>query len=111
VRNVAVIAAATDTPNLPADSVDLLFTCNTYHHLSDRSEYFRRLAPSLRPGARVAIIDQDGRGWFGWLFGHATPADTIRAEMEAAGYRLAARYGFLSSQSFQVFTRATETTS
>ena len=105
IANVEVIAAAPDDPRLPADSVDLLFTCNTYHHLSDRSAYFRKLAPALRPGARVAIIDHDGRGWFGWLFGHATPAETIRAEMEAAGYLLAARYDFLSVQSFQVFTR------
>lgn len=104
--NVEVIAAALDSPNLPLDSVDLLFTCNTYHHLGDRAAYFRRLRPVLRPGARVAIIDHDGRGWFGWLFGHATTAATIGAEMEAAGYRLQAQHDFLSQQSFLIFVPA-----
>jgi predicted methyltransferase len=104
--NVEVITAAAADPGLPADGVDLLFTCNTYHHLTDRSAYFRRLKPSLRSGARVAIIDHDGSGFFGWLFGHATPPATIRGEMEAAGYRLEAQYDFLSRQSFQVFVPA-----
>ncbi len=103
---IEVIAAAPDDARLPEGSVDLLFTCNTYHHLADRIAYFRRLRPALRPGARVAIIDYDGRGLFGWLFGHATPAATIRAEMEAAGYRLAAQHDFLTHQSFQVFVPA-----
>lgn len=104
--NVEVIAATPDAANLPPASVDLLFTCNTYHHLADRSAYFARLRPALRPGARVAVIDLDGRGWFGWLFGHATGAETIRAEMEAAGYRLVQQQDFLAHQSFLIFVPA-----
>lgn len=104
--NVEVIAAAPDDPRLPPDGVDLLFTCNTYHHLQDRTAYFARLRPALRPGGRVAIVDYDGRGWFGWLFGHATAAATIRDEMTAAGYRLVASYDFLAQQSFQIFAPA-----
>jgi len=105
--NVEVIAATPDDPRLPVGGVDLLFSCNTYHHLSDRSAYFRRLAPSLRPGGRIALIDHDGRGWFGWLlFGHATPAEVMREEMAAAGYRLVQQHDFLARQSFLVFARA-----
>lgn len=106
VRNVEVIEAGVDDPHLPAGGVDLLFSCNTYHHLGDRTAYFARLKPALRPGARVAIIDHNGAGWFGWLFGHSTKPETIRAEMEAAGYRLEQQHEFLSSQAFLVFTPA-----
>ncbi len=102
-RNVEVIQAATDDPGLPAESIDLLFTCNTYHHLADRADYFARAKAALRPGGRVAIIDMNGTGWFSWLFGHSTAPDTIRSEMEAAGYRLEQQHDFLSQQGFFVF--------
>lgn len=105
-RNVEVIEAGTDDPRLPDDGVDLLFTCNTYHHLTDRTAYFARLKPSLRPGARVAILDHDGSGVFGWLFGHSTPPETVRSEMEAAGYRLDQQYDFVGRQGFLVFSPA-----
>jgi SAM-dependent methyltransferase len=105
-RNVDVIEAAADDPRLPAAGVDLLFTCNTYHHLADRTAYFARLKPSLRPGGRVAILDHDGSGFFGWLFGHSTKPDDIRAEMEAAGYRLERQYDFVDRQGFLVFSVA-----
>jgi predicted methyltransferase len=104
-ENVEVIQATTDNPGLPAESVDLLFTCNTYHHLGDRTAYFARAGATLRPGGRVAIIDYDGSGWFSWLFGHATGAETIRAEMEAAHYHLSHQHDFLAQQSFLVFSQ------
>ena len=107
VRNVEVIEAGADDPHLPADGVDLVFTVNTYHHLADRPAYFARLKPALRPGGRVAILDHNGGGWFGWLFGHSTKPETVRAEMEAAGYRLDRQYDFLDRQGFLVFTPAT----
>jgi ubiquinone/menaquinone biosynthesis C-methylase UbiE len=102
-RNVEAIEASAADPGLPAASVDLLFTCNTYHHIGERTEYFARAKAALRPGGRVAIIDMNGAGWFAWLFGHATAPETIRSEMEAAGYTVAQQHDFLSEQSFLVF--------
>ena len=40
------ILARPDSPKLPFESVDLLFVCNTIHHLEDRSKYFRNLTSS-----------------------------------------------------------------
>jgi ubiquinone/menaquinone biosynthesis C-methylase UbiE len=99
--NVDVVRAAPDDPRLPLAGVDVVFTCNTYHHLPDRSAYFARLRARLQPGGRVAIVDFRPGGWFG--SGHATPAETIRAEMEAAGYALLREHDFLPRQVFLVF--------
>src|SRR5262249_787065 len=78
-RNVVAIRAVSDDPRLPADGVDLVFTCNTYHHLTDRTAYFARLRQHLRPGGRVAVIDHTPEhGWLTRLFGHGTAPDVVR---------------------------------
>jgi len=93
--NLVAVLAAADHASLP-EPVDLVFTCNTYHHLADRQAYFERLKASLRPGGRVAIIDyREGK--------HGTPPETIASEMAAAGYVLLTSHDWLDRQSFMVF--------
>jgi len=104
--NVETILAEFDDPLIPEDGVDLIFTCNTYHHLEAREEYFRRAAKYLRPGGRLAVIEFDGQGWVQRLFPHFTAPEVIRAEMEAAGYQRVEAFDYLERQSFQVFERA-----
>lgn len=101
--NVEVILAQYDDPLLPEAGVDLIFTCNTYHHLENRTDYFASAARYLRPGGRVAVIDLNGSSWFHKLFGHWTSKETIRSEMETGGYQLVSDFDFLSRQNFQVF--------
>ena len=102
--NVETILAKYDDPLLPQGGIDLIFTCNTYHHLENRTAYFASAARYLRPGGRVAVIDLNGSSWFHKLFGHWTAKETSRSEMETAGYSLANDFDFLSRQNFQVFT-------
>ncbi len=102
--NVEVVLAAYDDPRLPPTSVDLVFTSNTYHHIEGRVAYFTRVAEALSQRGRVAIIDYKPEGFFQKR--HATPAETIRKEMESAGYSLAMDFGYLERQSFQVFERS-----
>ncbi len=104
-RQVEAILAVADSPRLP-EAVDLVFVCNTYHHLSNRADYFRRLREALRPGGRLAIVELSGKNWFARTFDHSTSAETIRSELEAAGYRLAEQHNFLEQQHFLIFTTA-----
>jgi len=102
-RNVETVLAKPDDPLLPAQGIDLIFTCNTYHHLTDRTNYFQSAARYLRPSGRIAIIDLAGKSWLFRFLGHWTPRETSRREMEAAGYSLANDFDFLTRQTFQVF--------
>jgi ubiquinone/menaquinone biosynthesis C-methylase UbiE len=97
------ILASQDDPRLPSDGVDLIFTCNTYHHLHDRIAYFTALKRYLRPDGRVAILEFKEGGWIGSLFGHATSKEVVRKELEAAGYHAVEDFDFLPKQHFQVF--------
>jgi arsenite methyltransferase len=97
---VETVLAPKDGLGLPDGSVDLIFLSNVFHHLPDPADYFRRARPILRSGGRVAVIDFSGGGF---LAGHATPADEIRTQFEAAGYSLAKQFDFLERQNFQIF--------
>lgn len=102
--NVEAVLAAPDDPKLPAGGVDLIFLCNTYHHLDNHTDYFRRVRPALAPGGRIAIVELRGESWFGKVFGHTTRKDVLLSEMQAAGYRLEQQFDFLSRQHFLIFT-------
>ena len=100
------ILAQPDNPKLPFASVDLLFICNTIHHLENRSKYFSDLKSSLKPGARIAIIDfypDERSGDLGFPKHHLVSRDTIVQEMTAAGYQLAREHSFLPKQYFLEF--------
>jgi ubiquinone/menaquinone biosynthesis C-methylase UbiE len=106
--NVEVVLAAEDDARLPPGSVDLVFSCNTYHHLSERPTYFARLRQYLRPEGRIAIIDYERRtGFFARVFGHATAHTEVREEMHSAGYALEAAFEILPRQNFLVFANVT----
>jgi ubiquinone/menaquinone biosynthesis C-methylase UbiE len=105
-RNIETILAKPDDPLLPEKTVDLIFTCNTYHHLTDRTNYFQSASRYLRPGGRVAVIDLAGKSWIFRVLGHWTPKETSRREMEVAGYTLANDFDFLTRQTFQVFRKS-----
>ena len=104
-HNIETILAKPDNPLLPATGVDLIFTCNAYHHLTERTTYFRSATRYLLPNGRVVIIDLAGKSWLFRILGHWTPKETSRREMEAAGYKLTNEFDFLTRQTFQVFEK------
>lgn len=101
-QNVRLVHAEPSDAKLP-EPVDLVFSCDTYHHMDDRIAYFRSLRRYLKPEGRVAILDFHSRGFFSGLLGHGTPSDVVRHEMEQAGYRLVAAHDLMENQHFQIF--------
>lgn len=108
ITNVVPIRAEPGDAKLP-EPVDLVFTCDTYHHMKNRVAYFQSLTRYLKPDGRVAILDFHAKGFFSGLLGHGTAKEEVRREMESAGYRLSADYDFIESQHFQVFSRKDST--
>lgn len=100
------ILARPDNPKIPLESVDVIFVCNTYHHLENRTEYFRNVRSSLKPGGRLVIIDfyhDDRSGELGFSKRHLVSRENVVDEMSGAGYRLAKEHTFLPKQYFLEF--------
>lgn len=103
--NTEVVLGEFGDPLLPDSVSDMIFLCNTYHHIEDRINYFSKLRTDLSREGQVAIIEHRPGGWIGRLFGsHWTEKSTIIEEMKTAGYVLSANHDFLPKQHFVVFS-------
>lgn len=100
--NMRAVQGATASPNLP-EPVDLALLVNVYDHIDARPAYFARLATALRPGGRIAIIDQNEKVEGGPPMHMRVTVDQIDAEMNEAGFVRVARHDFLPRQNFVVY--------
>ena len=98
--NLQAVLGAPDDPKIP-EPVDVVIVVDTYHHLSDRTAYFRRLAASLKPGGRVAIIDFKPESKMGPV--EKLPPAQVTRELLDAGYSLVAEPSILPEQYFLIF--------
>jgi FkbM family methyltransferase len=100
--NLKPVQAAAGDARLPAQ-VDLVLLVDVYHHIEARERYFRALAPSLRPDARVAVIDFRLDSPDGPPKAARIAPDQVKAELTRAGYAFVEEHGFLPRQYFLVF--------
>ena len=102
--NVQSVLAEAKDPKIP-DPVDLVFICDTMHHLPDQGAYAKQLAKYVKPGGRVAVIDfAEGH----WPSGHEsytiTPAQ-VDGWMKAAGFTRESSETFLPTNFFHIYRR------
>jgi arsenite methyltransferase len=93
----------TDDPELAPHSVDVIFLCDTYHHIENRVEYFRNVSSSLKTGGRVVVVDFIKDTDFGPPRDHKMAEEVVLAEMKKAGYRLITSHDLLQYQYFLEF--------
>lgn len=103
-ENVKAILSKPDDPLLPGHSVDAVLLLKTYHEVAQPVVLLRNLRASLRPGAKVGVIDRNGNGE-----DHGIGRDVVIEEAKEAGYNLLDQYDFVKADKmdyFLVFTAA-----
>jgi ubiquinone/menaquinone biosynthesis C-methylase UbiE len=101
-QNVKGIINKPDDPMLPKGAVDAVLLLKTYHEVADPVALLEHLRPSLKPGARLGIIDRNGNGT-----DHGVSDKIVIEEAAQAGYRLLKTYDFVKPDGedyFLVFT-------
>ncbi len=93
----------TENPELEKGSLDVVFLCNTYHHIENRVEYFRNVALSLKPGGRVISVDFYKNTDFGPPRDHKLSREVVLKEMSEAGFRFLKSHDILPEQYFLEF--------
>lgn len=95
------VLASEDDPRIP-EPVDLIFLCDTLHHMNQRPAYLQGLRRYLRPGGRIAVIDFLEE----WPSGHEHMRYTVQeldGWMRQAGFQREAEYDFLENNFFVVY--------
>lgn len=96
--NVRPVLGAAADPKLPAQSLDAALLMKTYHEIAEPVKFLEALRPSLKPGARLGIIDRNGNG-----ADHGIMPMVIIREASQAGYRLTATYDFTKADGQDYF--------
>jgi len=74
-------------PRLPASFLDAAVLVHMYHEVAQPYAFLYNLAPALKPGARIGIVDLERP-----TSEHGTPIELLRCELAAVGYREIATY-------------------
>lgn len=102
--NIQTILADADDPKLGSESVDVIFICDTLHHIGNRQRYYPLLTRALRPGGKLVIVDFHKRSLpVGPPVEMKIDRKACLKEIEAAGFRLVEEFLFLKYQYFFVF--------
>ncbi len=80
--NVRLALGEAHDPRLPAGALDAAILVHMYHEVAEPYAFLYNLAPALKTGARVGIVDLDQP-----IEEHGTPLRVLRCELAAVGYR------------------------
>jgi SAM-dependent methyltransferase len=101
--NVTTVLAAPDDPKLAPRSADIIFVCDTWHHIERRAAYLAKLKSALAPGGRLVIVDFHEDAPVGPPRAMKLTRDEVVGEAEAAGFQVAREHAFLPHQYFLEF--------
>lgn len=102
--NYKARVVGTDDPEIETGSVDVVFLCNTYHHIENRVKYFSHILNSLKENGRVVVVDFYKNTDFGPPRDHKMAKETVIEEMKQAGYNLLKSHDLLEQQYFLEFS-------
>ncbi|MDZ4783425.1 MAG: methyltransferase domain-containing protein [Planctomycetia bacterium] len=88
-HNVETLLCTADSTELPPNSVDLTFICDTYHHFEFPSKTMASLHRALKPGGRLVVVDfQRIEGTSTeWILNHVRAGqDVVEAEIVHSGF-------------------------
>jgi len=96
--NIRTILSKSDDPLLPSKSVDAVLLMKTYHEAAQPIVLLRHVRVAMHRGARLGIIDRNGRG-----DDHGVNRDVVIGEVQRAGFVLAADHNFVKPDGVDYF--------
>lgn len=90
ITNVTTVLCKPDSAELPPDSIDVAFICDTYHHFEFPSRTMASIHAALKPGGRVVLIDfrrVKGQST-DWIMNHVRAGQEVfEQEITEAGFK------------------------
>jgi ubiquinone/menaquinone biosynthesis C-methylase UbiE len=101
IPNVITVLGKVTDPQLPRETIDLVYMINTYHHLDKPVELMKNMIPCFKPDGRLVIIEHDPVKVpdFG---SEATAKDVLIEQAKQAGFELVRMMTFLKRDNIYV---------
>ncbi len=90
-KNIETVVCGEKSIDLPPDSVDLIFICDTYHHFEYPRSTMRSIHNALRPGGQIVLVDFRRIPGVSrpFILGHVRAAkDVFIREIAESGFKL-----------------------
>jgi len=88
--NIQTVLCKQDSVELPDASVDLVFTCDTYHHFEFPFKMLSSIHRALKPGGRLIVVDYhriEGKST-DWVMGLVRAGmDVVEKEITSSGFK------------------------
>jgi predicted methyltransferase len=98
-KNVTGIVCTPTSTELPPNSVDLVFICDTYHHFEYPRKTMASIYRALRPGGQLILVDYhriEGKSPAPLLKHVRAGQEVFTKEIEAAGFKVVDQAYFLN---------------
>ena len=107
-KNVKTVLGSQTSTELPTESIDLAFICDTYHHFEFPFRTMLSIHHALKPGGQLVLIDFhriEGKS-SPWILGHVSAGqDVFVKEITSIGFKLAGEEKFLKENYFARFVK------
>lgn len=106
--NVQGIVNEPKSVNLPANSIDVAFICDTYHHFEYPLTTMQSIHDALKPGGKLVVIDFKRIPKFStpWVMGHVrADKQSVIEEIESKGFKFTEEVPLLQRNYFLRFTK------
>ena len=103
IEQVQVVECTEDSVELPANSVDVVFVCDTYHHFEYPRATLASIHAALRPGGELVVVDFHRIEGVSrpWLLEHVRAGEEVfTAEIEDAGFERVQRRDDLLEENY-----------
>jgi len=104
-ENVETVIGTTDDPLLPKGSLDIAVMVWVFHHLEKPVALLKNLAPSLKPGASVVILDPAPDRGGERDSDRPSTAESVAREAAEAGFELVRTETFLPKDNIFLLKR------
>lgn len=111
VTNVKTNLCTEKSVELPPNSVDTVFICDTYHHFEYPKNTLASIHRALRPGGQIVLVDfkrVPGES-SDWILNHVRAGEeVVTSEIEAAGFHKIEEDDFLKENYLLKFRKVEE---
>ncbi|MEJ7827122.1 MAG: class I SAM-dependent methyltransferase [Segetibacter sp.] len=103
-NNVEVVKGGSMSPNLPANSIDMVVMVDVYHELENPAEILQAIKKSLKKDGKILLIEYKGEDPSVRIKPlHKTTVAQLNKELGANGFKLSYRGDFLPIQHFLLY--------